>query len=52
MIEIDKHVRRLNSMYRDYGVGKVCKVRDGLCKVAFGRSRLWRGTTARRRETG
>ena len=22
-------------MYRDYGVGKVCKVRDSLCKVEF-----------------
>ena len=34
-IELGTHVRSLNSMYRDYGVGKVYKVRDGLCKVEF-----------------
>jgi hypothetical protein len=35
VIELDTHVRSLNSLYRDYGVGKVSKVRDGLCKVEF-----------------
>ncbi len=35
MVELGTHVRSLNSMYRDYGVGKVYKVRDGLCKVEF-----------------
>ncbi len=34
-VELGTHVRSLNSMYRDYGVGKVYKVRDGLCKVEF-----------------
>jgi superfamily II DNA or RNA helicase len=34
-LELGTHVRSLNSMYRDYGVGKVYKVRDGLCKVEF-----------------
>ncbi len=34
-VELGTYVRSLNSMYRDYGVGKVYKVRDGLCKVEF-----------------
>ncbi len=34
-IQLGMHVRSLNSMYRDYGVGKVQKVRDSLCKVEF-----------------
>ncbi len=34
-VERGTHVRSLNSMYRDYGVGKVYRVRDGLCKVEF-----------------
>jgi len=34
-VELGTHVRSLNSMYRDYGVGKVYKCRDGLCKVEF-----------------
>jgi superfamily II DNA or RNA helicase len=34
-VDLGTHVRSLNSMYRDYGVGKVYKVRDGLCKVEF-----------------
>ncbi|MGO9272863.1 MAG: DEAD/DEAH box helicase [Terriglobia bacterium] len=34
-VELGTHVRSLNSMYRDYGVGRVYKVRDGLCKVEF-----------------
>jgi hypothetical protein len=29
------HVRSLSSIYRSYGVGKVQKVRDSLCKVEF-----------------
>ena len=29
------HVRSLSSIYRPYGVGKVQKVRDSLCKVEF-----------------
>jgi superfamily II DNA or RNA helicase len=35
VVELGTHVRSLNSMYRGYGVGKVYKVRDGLCKVEF-----------------
>jgi superfamily II DNA or RNA helicase len=34
-IEPGTHVRSLNSIYRGYGVGKVQKVRDALCKVEF-----------------
>jgi superfamily II DNA or RNA helicase len=34
-VELGTHVRSLNSMYRDYGVGKVYKAREGLCKVEF-----------------
>jgi len=34
-VKLGTHVRSLNSMYRDYGVGKVYKVRHGLCKVEF-----------------
>jgi len=34
-VELGTHIRSLNSMYRDYGVGEVYKVRDGLCKVEF-----------------
>jgi superfamily II DNA or RNA helicase len=35
VIEPGTHVRSLNSIYRSYGVGKVQKVRDSLCKVEF-----------------
>jgi superfamily II DNA or RNA helicase len=34
-IEAGSHVRSLNPIYRSYGVGKVQKVRDDLCKVEF-----------------
>jgi len=34
-VELGTHLRGLNSMYRDYGVGKVYKVRDGLSKVVL-----------------
>jgi hypothetical protein len=34
-VELGTHVRSLNLMYRHYGVGKVYKVQDGLCKVEF-----------------
>ena len=34
-VEPGTHVRSLNSNYRGYGVGKVQKVRDALCKVEF-----------------
>ena len=34
-LEPGAHVRSLSSIYRSYGVGKVQKVRDSLCKVEF-----------------
>jgi hypothetical protein len=34
-VQLGTHVRSLNTMYRDYGVGKVYKARGGLCKVEF-----------------
>jgi len=34
-VEPGAQVRSLSSIYRSYGVGKVYKVRDGLCKVEF-----------------
>jgi hypothetical protein len=34
-VEPGTHVRSLNSIYRGFGVGKVQKVRDALCKVEF-----------------
>ncbi|MGH9453004.1 MAG: helicase-related protein, partial [Terriglobia bacterium] len=34
-IEPGVHVRSVNSIYRPYGVGKVQKVRDSLCKVEY-----------------
>ncbi len=34
-IEPGVHARSLNSIYRQYGVGRVQKVRDSLCKVKY-----------------
>ena len=34
-IEPGTHVRSLNSIYRGFGVGRVQKLRDALCKVEF-----------------